>query len=103
MTMTVMSILLGTEEWTTGPEIPNHPTYKLGGITAADGERFIVAGGGYLDDMGAEHWYNVLFELQCTNKVCEWTQMEQKLMFGRRDHVLMLIPDSLVCCEQPKK
>ncbi len=82
-----------------GPEIPNHPTDTIEGITAADGERFIVVGGYHWDGMGTQTWYSEMFELQCTNRVCEWTQMEQSLMLGRRNHVLMLIPDSLVYCE----
>ena len=87
----------GSSEWVEGPELPND-YYQTSGVTASDGNRFVIVGGYSQDDSGAKN-YASLFELQCVNRACSWKKMEQELELGRRNHVAMLVPDSLVYCE----
>ena len=65
----------------------------VGGNNMTEENRILREGGRY--DM--PFWTNELLELQSNTMV--WTVMDQKMKYGRRDHVAFLIPDEMTICK----
>lgn len=42
---------------------------------------------------------NSLFKLVCSDQICEWKEMSQKLRTGRFGFVAMLIPEEMADCQ----
>ena len=86
--------VVGSQKWIRGPDLP----YNIGsaaGVTTPDGKNFLFIGG-YNDD--TEQKEDSVYKLQCYNLNCEWTKMDQKLRFARRNFVASFVPDSLLNC-----
>ena len=75
-----------------GPKLP----IRLVGskmVTSTDGEGVIVVGGYTQHMIARERFSNLLFQLRAGKNY--WIEMQQKLKYGRKDHVVIPLPRSL--------
>jgi hypothetical protein len=81
-----------SNKWQTGPELPfgmrNSQMVEdsHGGVVLIGGESPYSA------------FLGTLFQLPHAGQNAVWTQMEQKLKLGRRQHTAFLVPDNIVDC-----
>ena len=80
--------------WAEGPSMPRDlEEFTL--MTAPDGKGVIAVGG-----RSGSTFSPAIFKMHCTGSLnCEWTELKQKLEFGRSAPVAYLIPDELTNCE----
>ncbi len=79
--------------WTPGPDLPNALT---GGkiVATVDGKSLIFIGGSDVNEKNTSE----MLKLTCSSSICSWETMVQRLDFGRRNFVAMLVPENLVNC-----
>jgi hypothetical protein len=80
--------------WAEGPSMPRDlEEFTL--MTSPEENGVIAVGG-----RSGSIFSPAIFKMTCTGSLnCEWTELEQKLEFGRSDPVAYLIPDELTNCE----
>jgi hypothetical protein len=82
----------GSDEWQTGPELPfgiidsQMVEDQNGGVVLIGGESQSVSN------------LDTLYQLPHGFQDAVWTNMEQKMKTGRRQHTAFLVPDNLVDC-----
>ena len=86
--------IVDSGEWISGPDYP-YMIKAATELTFADDTQFLVIGGYSIQDIGL---LSVIYKFECSNKVCQWTKMEQEMSMWRANHVSMLIPNSLTTC-----
>jgi isoleucyl-tRNA synthetase len=72
-----------------GPDLPK-PTYAAAMVLTPDGTGVV--------HMGGEFTKKDFFELKCSESICNWSLMDQKLNVDRVYSVAMYVPDSFVDC-----
>jgi len=81
--------LLINGEWQTGPDVP----VKVWGHTTVEFQNNLILLGGY--NAGENKENKELFQLECHNRICKWTKLQQEIEIERpRGPVAMLVPDS---------
>ncbi len=77
--------------WIRGPDMPRK-VKAAPGVTSPDGKSLFIIGG--LDMNGGAFHSPVIYQLAYRNGCWGWSEMQQKLQDGRRNHAAMLVPDS---------
>ncbi len=86
----------GTTNWVQGPDLPI-PIANAASVIIDNGASMLLVGGVQQD---GNDRLDTLYRIQCSNRTCQWTLMEQRLEIGRSDPVAMLISDSLANCSE---
>ena len=76
--------------WILGIDLPQ-PLYSHSLIVSKES---LIIVGGVADDIRNPN----LYELKCTDEKCFWSQMVQKLKYGRCNMVALMVPDNYVSC-----
>ena len=83
---------LNSNEWRAGPELP-FGVYDSQLVEDQKGGVVLVAGYNFPFVI-----LDTLYQLPHGGADVEWTKMEQRLKFERREHLAFLVPDSIVDC-----
>ena len=88
--------IVGSSRGISGPTLPTS-VLEGTGITTSDGKSFLLLGGKPSEFYIADD-LNTIYKLDCLQRQCDWTLMEQKLRIPRVNPVAIPIPDNLVSC-----
>ncbi len=81
-------------QWTVGPEFPVQ-IKRASSLVSPEKDYFLVTGGHYRFSGESD----LVFKFQCSNRICEWTQLDFRLDAKRRSPVAMLVPFKVdECC-----
>ncbi len=85
----------GSTRWISGPGLPQQ-IEEAAGLSTEDRSAFLLIGGfnSFAGSIGS------IYKLQCSNKNCEWSQMDMKMDIARHSLVAFLAPDSLELCNK---
>jgi hypothetical protein len=84
----------GSNEWQTGPELPFGISNSQ---MVEDQNGGVVLIGGYSPSVSN---LDTIYQLPHGGQDAVWTEMEQKMTTGRRDHTTFLVPDNIVDCSE---
>jgi hypothetical protein len=82
----------GSSEWKTGPELPFG--MRLSQMVEDHSGGVILIGG----ELSPVVSLDILYRLPHAGQDALWTEMEQKLASGRKEHTAFLVPDQTVDC-----